>query len=429
MKEKGKLAGRIEDILGLGFVNRKNKFFQYIRSGCCLALIVFELLILFGSFQSEINGIPCWIPVLGVEVVFTISIVLNTFVCKEFRHRIICYVVDFLSQFALTLLASGSSYYLCYVYLLILTEFYISNERLSGSIVMVSASLIVYLVTYGMSASWLKDEPVMTILASCVGDLTVILFHFFIMNMALNVYDTKKKMTEFWEQLDESNRKLQAAYDELAEVTILQERQRIARDIHDTAGHSITTVIMQTEAARLAMDSDPQDAKEKIVAANLQAKNALKELRECVHLLAGERSDENLKDGLEQIVQDSCAGTGIVIRNEIEDISCSYAKRNFLCNALKEGISNGLRHGHATAFYFELSQKDGEIRFLLSDNGVGADMQKLRSGFGMKSMRLRAEQYGGSVEFASFPEDGFEVRIRLPIDPPKDGGKTESKGK
>lgn len=416
MKGEKKLHGKIEELLGIGFVNRKNKFFQYIRSGCCFALIVFEFLILFGSLRGTIGDIPRWIPVLGVEVVFTISIVLNTFVCQEFRQRIVCYIVDFLAQFALTLLSSGLNSYLCYVYLLILTEFYISNERLWGNIVMVSASLIVYLVTYGVSANWLGGRDVVGIVAACLGDFTVILFHFFIMNLVLNAYDTKRKMTEFWEQLDESDRKLQKAYDELAEVAVLQERQRIARDIHDTAGHSITTVIMQTEAAKLAVESDPQEAKRKIVAANLQAKNALKELRECVHLLAGEQSESRLKDDLEQILLESCDGTDIVVRREIEDVACSYAKRRFLCNALKEGIANGLRHGHATAFYFELRVDDGEICFLLSDNGAGADMQKLEAGFGMKSLRLRAEQYGGSIDFASFPDEGFEVRIRVPAD-------------
>lgn len=409
----GEKIEKLENVLGIGFVNR-NKFFQYIRSCSSLALVVLEILILCGNLESNIAGIPRWIPILGVEIVFTISIALNTFICKEFKHRIACYVVDVLAQFALTLLASGS--YLCYVYLLILTEFYISNESLWGNIVMGSASLIIYLVTYGISASWLDGRGVMDIVTSCFGELTIILFHFFIVNLALSAYDSRKKITESLEQLDESNQKLQKAYDELAEVTILQERQRIARDIHDTAGHSITTVIMQTEAAKLAVESDPQEAKRKIVAANLQAKNALKELRESVHLLAGEKSLSSLKNDLEQILQDSCDETDIVIRDEIEEIACSYSKRRFLCNALKEGIANGLRHGHATAFYFELKQEQREIFFMLSDNGVGADTQKMTAGFGMKSMKTRAEQYGGSVEFSSFPEEGFEIRIKLPAD-------------
>ena len=93
---------------------------------------------------------------------------------------------------------------------------------------------------------------------------------------------------------------LQKAYDELAEVTALQERQRIAKDIHDMAGHSITTVIMQTEAAKLILDSNPQEAKSKIVAANLRAQHALEELRESVHLLSGRRSRLSLKEALQQ---------------------------------------------------------------------------------------------------------------------------------
>lgn len=248
----------------------------------------------------------------------------------------------------------------------------------------------------------------------------IIILHFFIVTYGLNVYDSRQKLAESYEELNESNRKLQKAYDDLAQVTMLQERQRIARDIHDTAGHSITTVIMQTEAVKLIVEKDPQEAKRKIVAANLQAKNALEELRESVHLLAGEAETVSLKSSLERIIHDSCDGTDLVIRYDIEDIVCSPAKRRFLCNSLKEGISNGLRHGHATAFYFELRREEDVLKFLLSDNGEGADMGAFKTGFGMRSMRSRAESFGGKVHFSAVPDEGFEIAIQLPADEKKE---------
>ncbi len=393
---------------------RNNKFFFYVRVGIFCILVLLEIFIFALNLEGTTPylNIPKWILVLCLETVFTISSILKTFVVKEFKYKIACYVVDFLAQFALTFLVSGG--YLCYIYLLMLSEFYMSTTRLGDCIGMGVASLVVYVLTYAFAEIGSLD--VLKTVAVCIGEIFIIVLHFCIMNFALYAYDSQQKLKRSLQELDESNQKLQAAYDELAEVTVLQERQRIAKDIHDTAGHSITTVIMQTEAAKLIVEENPQEAKRKIVAANLQAKNALEELRESVHLLAGDRAAGTLKDDLERVVHDSCDGTDIVIRASIEDVTCSPAKRRFLTNTLKEGISNGLRHGHATAFYFELKEEDGEIAFLLSDNGLGADMGTLKSGFGLKSMHRRVESLGGTLKFTTAVDDGFEIAITLPAD-------------
>jgi signal transduction histidine kinase len=87
-----------------------------------------------------------------------------------------------------------------------------------------------------------------------------------------------------------------------------------------------------------------------------------------------------------------------------------------LCNTLKEGISNGLRHGRATAFWFECKEEKGEICFLLSDNGGGVPLDKLRFGFGLTGMKDRAKSLGGEISFASEKDEGFEIHLRLPMD-------------
>ena len=87
-----------------------------------------------------------------------------------------------------------------------------------------------------------------------------------------------------------------------------------------------------------------------------------------------------------------------------------------MCNTLKEGISNGLRHGKATAFYFELKKGEKDAEFLLSDNGTGMDISALKEGFGLRGMHARAESLGGSVWFETEIDEGFEIHLRLPLD-------------
>ena len=117
-----------------------------------------------------------------------------------------------------------------------------------------------------------------------------------------------------------------------------------------------------------------------------------------------------------KVIEESALCTGISIRYEIEDVTVSAAKDRMLCNALKECISNGLRHGGATAFWVELKPEFGQVKLLVSDNGCGVDVGKLKKGFGLTAMLESAERLGGSLELTSEEEDGLEVVVRLPID-------------
>ena len=278
--------------------------------------------------------------------------------------------------------------------------------------------MVVYVLTLAGFAFFRQGESVsfLPLLTQSFNDLVILLVHFILVNFSVRFYRQYLRLTKALKDLDKSKEDLQKAYDDLAEVTALEERQRIAKDIHDTAGHSITTVIMQTEAAKLIIDSQPEEAKSKIIAANLQAKHALEELRESVHLLSGIPGKATLKDALEGIINESTDGTGIKIRSDIDDICVSDAKYRLLCNTLKEGISNGLRHGNATAFWFELKEADGKISFLLSDNGSGVAINQLKEGFGLTGMSGRAESLGGEVWFVSEPDEGFEIHLMLPHD-------------
>lgn len=403
---------------------RNNNFFRRVRVGIFCLLIVLELFILFQNLHWDLvfGTVPSWVLVLAIELVFTFNNFLKTFVLEKFSHKIACYVIDFLSQLGLTLIVDSG--YLSAVYILVLSEFYMSTDRLGDCIAMGGASLFFFVLTRGIAAFYFTHADIFQTISACFNEILILLLHFLIVNFALNVYDSRQRLARSLQELDESNRKLKEAYDELAEVTALQERQRIAKEIHDTAGHSITTVIMQTEAAKLIVETDPEEARRRIVAANLQAKNALEELRQSVHLLAGETAEESLKDSFGRVIGESTDGTDVAIRSEIGDVVCSSDKKRFLTNTLKEGIANGLRHGHATAFYVELTEADGNIGFLLSDNGVGADMAALKSGFGLNGMRRGTEEMGGKLTLSAAPGEGFEIRIVLPAE----GAKAKKEG-
>ena len=384
-------------------------------------LVIVEILILLQHFDhfSERGGWVTLISILAVEFVLTLSETLKLFIVKKGKIRPLFYALDVLAACLFMFLTSGA--YPVILYMLVLTELYIGTKKTKPAVALLITAILFYAASYFVQTYVQFHETfyLYQFLTSLLSSVLALFLHFTIMQIALAFYWQFLRLDKTLKELDESKKELEKAYAVVAEVTALEERQRIAKEIHDTAGHSLTTVIMQTEAAKLIMDKNPEDAKNKIIAANLQAKNALEELRDSVHLLSGQKENQTLKTTLENIIHESMDGTGITVRSEIEDVAVFSAKARFLCNTLKEGISNGLRHGGATAFWFELKQDGDKIRFLLSDNGKGVPLSALKIGFGLSSMKDRAKMFGGEVRFQSEEDEGFELVMILPMDKSK----------
>ncbi len=385
-----------------------------------IVLLVVEALIMMMLLNGFVlhKDILSLVFVIALEGVLTVSQVFKLFVVKsKTRVRILFYVLDAVCACGFSFFGDGT--YTIVLYMLILTEFYIVADKAKRSFLLLCWCVPIYLAGLIVNAVVLHRQPniaLMPLLTQGISSFVYLLVHFSIVQIALSFYRQFVKLDQTLKALDESNKKLEEAYAKAKEVSALEERQRIAKDIHDTAGHSITTVIMQTESAKLIMDKNPEEAKKKIVSANLQAKHALEELRDSVHLLSGLRENATLQGALGEIIHESTDGTGITIRSAIEDVAVYPAKFRFLCNTLKEGISNGLRHGGATAFWFECREEDGKILFLLSDNGKGADAQTLKTGFGLTTTEQRVKAFGGELFIHTEAGEGFELKLVLPVD-------------
>ncbi|MBQ7913345.1 MAG: sensor histidine kinase [Clostridia bacterium] len=404
-----------------GKINFKNEaqFLYFGKWLVFLALLAVEILMILqhvGDFKGEKGWINA-VVLISLVVILAASEAIQLFAVRG-KAKFVFYAIDTVAACGCLFFAYGV--YPLVLYILVLTQFYIGAEKFRFSGIVFGVSMPLYAVIYGMRGDFTKiGNGFLEVLWYGLGSVIAITFHFLAVQIALAFYRQYLKLDKAVRDLNESQQKLQKAYEAVAEVTALEERQRIAKEIHDTAGHSITTVIMQTEAAKRIVDSNPDEAKNKLVAANLQAKHALEELRDSVHLLSGRTENQTLRSALQNIVNESTDGTGIVIRSSIQDVCVSAAKFRFLCNSLKEGISNGLRHGGATAFWFELSVGE-EISFLLSDNGRGMYEVNLKKGFGLTTMQDRAKALGGGVEFKTEEGEGFEIRLTLPLDKEED---------
>lgn len=415
--EENKLRVYFVQLFGKYDIRNEARFVYFCKWLIFALLLIVEAFVLLDAIEHWIAQGE-WRPfvhIAALTMVLTASEGMKLFAVKGGGVRTIFYVIDAVAASLIIFFTDGV--YPILVYVLILTELYMSTDRTRTAVAILGCSVLLYLGSYVVKTFILRGDgfELYPVLTETIGAVFFLVAHFVLVNVALAFYRQFLRLDKALKELDESKQELEKAYEVVAEVTALEERQRIAKEIHDTAGHSITTVIMQTEAAKLILESNPDEAKSKIVSANLQAKHALEELRDSVHLLSGISGNKTLKTALEEVIQESTDGTGIKIRSEIEDVSVTEEKYRFLCNTLKEGISNGLRHGGATAFWFELKKEDDNILFLLSDNGKGLSGKLLQMGFGLTTMQDRVKSLGGKCWFESEEEEGFEIHLTLPM--------------
>lgn len=215
------------------------------------------------------------------------------------------------------------------------------------------------------------------------------------------------------DQVEERTRSLERSMREtsaaLVDKSVYAERNRIAQEIHDVVGHGLTSTILQIEAGkRLMHKEDMEGAVMWLQGAQDLVRHSLNEIRGSVHMLK-EGQDFDLVLALNQLVQN----TGVVVHADIHDLpELSSAHKKVIYHALQEGLTNGIRHGGSREFHFHLENIGSILQFSLEDNGVGSD--GIQMGFGLKAMKERVEQLGGSLHIVSQPSKGLLLRIDLP---------------
>ncbi|WP_170885498.1 AAA family ATPase [Bacillus alkalicellulosilyticus] len=200
----------------------------------------------------------------------------------------------------------------------------------------------------------------------------------------------------------------------LAEKSVLEERNRIAREIHDVVGHTLTTTIVQMEASKRLFSKDPKLALEKLDVGQQLIRKGLNDIRSSVKMLKDTGSTFDFFVELNELVQQTSLHAGIVIHKHISTLpALPLLMKKVLYHAFQEGVTNAIRHGKCSEFTIEISQINNEIICILSDNGIGTD--QLTFGFGLQSMSERVVELNGSLHVESTEGGGLTLVIRLPL--------------
>ena len=218
--------------------------------------------------------------------------------------------------------------------------------------------------------------------------------------------------------LAEANRKLREYAMQVEELAATRERNRVAREIHDSLGHYLTVVNVQIEAARAVQGQDPARALEALAKAQALTQEGLREIRRSVAALrASPLDDRSLPDALRQVVAESQA-EGLAMEMEVLGAARNLPPRAELTlyRAGQEAATNIRKHSKASRAKLTLDfARPGLVRLAVADNGVGANGDAgTPSGFGLMGIRERAQLLGGAVRVRATPGAGFTLEVEVP---------------
>ncbi len=207
-----------------------------------------------------------------------------------------------------------------------------------------------------------------------------------------------------WTETDRTNAKLRVKQDEIERLAKLAERERIARDLHDLLGHTLSVNILKARLANKLIHRDVDKATEEISDIERISRDALQEVREAVQGyrsvgLAGEL--ENARLALEAADVAGEISTG--------EISLEPTQDNVLAMTLREAITNVIRHSGAKRCQVRMSQSDSVIKLEINDDGRGG---RFVEGSGLSGMRERLVANGGVLQIDS--SDGMKVTASIP---------------
>lgn len=223
------------------------------------------------------------------------------------------------------------------------------------------------------------------------------------------------------QKLDEANESLQRANEQLEEyarttekMVETRERNRLAREIHDTLGHVLTGIAAGIDACMTLIDYSIEDTKKQMHTIRSVARQGIKDVRRSVNALRPDALEElSLDDALEQIVTEmsTIAQVEIVLENKIKNLEVDEDEAEVIYRIVQESVTNAIRHGKADHIHILMENEFHRLLIKIKDNGIGC--KEIKKGFGLRHMSERVEILNGKLEYIG--EEGFTVLVRLPI--------------
>jgi len=319
-------------------------------------------------------------------------------------------------------------YMLPYILVLLITAVqYISITEEYGFIILITVAVIIieYPLSYSKVFYWIPLG--MFLIGSLVKMYSVhseipsdYIVEFVLINSLTYIFVTggfyfAKRQLVMNNYLQYLMSELKSKTQELEEASILKERNRIAREIHDTLGHTLTGAIIQLEVAKQLVHASPEKAEASIQKTQDITRNGFNDVKRAIKALRPIMIEENtLGDGLKLLFErmerdyDYSVDNDVTLPDNIsDDLKISVYR------VVQELITNSMRHGEANEMKISIEHQFDTLRINCHDNGKGCS--SIKEGNGLAGIRERVINLGGHVDFSSQVNKGFGAIIYIPL--------------
>ncbi|MGO4273669.1 histidine kinase, partial [Paenibacillus sp. TAF58] len=331
----------------------------------------------------------------------TYQIVLGTSMIIVF---FICYVLSFVSKGWLMyfwssvqiLISITMTLLFSYVYFSLFLAFFIGNiQNRAGFITLYTIHLVSTIVT--INYGFVSQNPVY------ITQLPFVIINVIgVILLPVTTYN-RNRSDKLQGQLEDANKRI-------SELVKLEERQRIARDLHDTLGQKLSLIGLKSDLAGKLISKNPSQAQIEINDVRQTARSALKEVREMVTSMRGTRLEDEMFR-VKQILK--AAEIDLIVEGDPQLTNTSLMNENVVSMCLKEAITNIIKHSSASTCLIAIEPSQSDLVIKVGDNGVGmAKESVVLLGNGLRGMKERLEFVNGCMEIVS--KQGTTIVIKVP---------------
>lgn len=368
--------------------------------------------IIFFSGNSSLN--------ITKLIIFLLLYIINTQIRISFlnKNNVLIIISLLLELIIIYFLYTGFGGFTFVYYFITILDTAMLLPKIPSLIISTVIYASVIYISFYPDYSKLQNHPMINVIFN-----TLIVLGFGSLGQYIGEETLKKtEAQKLYDQIRISEEKLKDAYARLEqysntieEITILRERNRISREIHDTVGHTLSTLIIQLQSLHYIIKADTNEA-DKIVSDMVSyTKTGLEDVRRAVRELSPTTFDN--KNGifaLKELIHN------FEVNSKIK-IGCIFSKNQYeltsdqsftLYRVFQEAFNNSLKHGRADEIKINFNFLEENIYVRIKDNGKGCNM--LNPSFGLNNMQQRIIDIGGNVTFHSESNNGFEININIP---------------
>lgn len=382
-----------------------------------LRIVMYILIcwIYFFSTSAEDRGIRIFI---GIAILLFVANHIYQFYLNHGKRHLAAINVDGLLSFLFAFFFPESTLYLILIGVTTITLFIMGASKRK-----LRTYVFIFLLLWSCAMGNTYYLTGQLSIFQNIANVSFVVFGAVVGNLIRRLLDASETVSQQYEQLNESHTKLSKAHHQLTkyshqleQLTLIRERNRIAREIHDTVGHKMTALLVQLELAKELISRDEKKSRVTLDICDELARGALEEIRFSVKTLEKDTTESiSFIQSVRRMLEDFHQSTGFhsVLELEGDSADIPSSLQLTMIRVIQETLTNAKRHSTATAGKIQLECFPDKIRLHIEDNGIGTN--EIKPGFGLRNMKERMKEHDGTLRFESREGEGFHTFIEFSI--------------